>query len=111
MVMPITAVVPQGNPGEDELKALYEERKEDFRRPELRSMTYVLISPEALARDIEITDQEVTDAFEQRRDSYGQPERRTLSQILFASADEARAAAETLKGLPPEDVAVKVEEM
>lgn len=111
MVMPITAVVPQGNPEEDELKALYEERKEDFRRPELRSMTYVLISPEALARDIEITDQEVTDAFEQRRDSYGQPERRTLSQILFASADEARATAEALKGLPPADVAVKVEEM
>lgn len=111
MIMPIDSVAAQGTPDDEELTALYEERKEDFRRPELRSLSYVLISPESLARDIDIPDEEVAAAFEQRRDSYGQPERRTISQILFSTEDAARTAADTLMDVPAEEIPAKAEEL
>lgn len=111
MIMPIDSVAAQGSPNETDLQALYEERKEDFRRPELRSLSYVLISPEMLASAMEIPEEEVAAAFEQRRDSYGQPERRSLSQILFSSEEDARAAAESLADVPADEIAAKAEEL
>ena len=91
------------------LKAFYDERKEDFRRPELRSLTYVLINPEAIAETIDISDEAIEAAFKARRGEFGQPELRTISQILFPSEAEAVAAAEALSDVSVEDMPAKAE--
>lgn len=93
------------------LQAFYEDRKEDFRRPELRSLTYVLISPETIAETMEIAEAEIEAAYEARRQEFVQPEQRRIAQILFPSEAEAQAAAEALQGVPADGIPEKAEEL
>ena len=98
-------------PSEADLEAFFEERGEDFRRPELRSLRYVSITPEAVAEGIEIADAVLEDVFDQRRGEFIQPEQRGISQIVFPSEADAQAAAEALAGLEGDAITVKIDEL
>src|SRR5262249_16813154 len=74
------------------------------------------LSAQDLARNIEVSEEDVRKQYEQHRDSYGTPEKRRIEQIVFPNADEARAAADRLakgtsfadlakeRGLKPQDL-------
>lgn len=98
-------------PTDSDLQSFYEERGDDFRRPELRSLRFVSITPEAVAAEIDIADSELMASFEQRRAEFQQPEQRALSQVVFASEDEARAAESALAGLDSDSVSLKANEL
>jgi len=77
--------------GEDQLEAPVPE-PERYTRPETRQVSYASITPEALAADIEIPEDELRAAYEARGDRFTAPERRIVDRIGFGSADEAAAA-------------------
>ncbi|NMM44011.1 hypothetical protein HH303_05955 [Rhodospirillaceae bacterium KN72] len=106
---PLDSVDVHGEPDDAALQAFFDERKEDFRRPELRSLTYVLISPEALAEEIAVDDADIAASYEARHDEFVQPETRDLAQILFPTEEAAREAAETLKGVGMDELPGKIE--
>jgi peptidyl-prolyl cis-trans isomerase D len=111
LVLPVESVAAPPLPSEAELESFFEERQEDFRRPELRTLTYVLISPDAVAETIEVPEEEIADAYATRRNSFVQPERRELAQILFADETAARAAARALESTPANEIGAKADEL
>ncbi|MDF1748486.1 MAG: SurA N-terminal domain-containing protein [Alphaproteobacteria bacterium] len=111
LTLPIASVDAPSDPDDATLQAFYDERKEDFRRPELRGLTYVLISPEAIASTMDISEGDIKASYEARLGELGQPEQRDIGQILFNSEEDAKAASEALAAVPVADLKAKVEEM
>lgn len=85
-------------PTPEALQTFYEERKASFRAPEYRKVTYLTLSPAALAQWIDVPLDDLKRAYEQRRARYVTPEKRELQQIVFPTEEEAKAAAQALAG-------------
>lgn len=102
---------PTVTPSDADLAAFFDERKEDFRRPELRALTYVVISPEGLAADMEIDESDIRAAYEERRAQFVEPEIRDIAQIIFPDEAAAVAAVEALRAVPIEEIGEHAESM
>ena len=70
----------------------------NFRAPEYREITYVTLSPEALARPENIVEDDARAEYERRLDQFLQDERRHVRQLTFSSLEEAQAAAARVSG-------------
>jgi peptidyl-prolyl cis-trans isomerase D len=85
-----------GEPTAEALAKYFEERKAAFRAPEFRKITLVVLTPEDIASQIEVSDKDMQDAYASRRARYETPERRHIKQIVFPTMEEAKAASEKL---------------
>jgi peptidyl-prolyl cis-trans isomerase D len=81
------------DPSPSEIDKYYEDNKTAFRAPEYRKIVVLALTPEALASEVQVSDEDVRKLYEQRRGRIGIPERRQIEQIVFPSAAEAEAAA------------------
>src|SRR5438270_275239 len=79
-------------PSPEALAAYFEDRKTQFRAPEYRKLSFVVISPEEIGKWTEVTDEDAKKIFEQRRDQLGTPEKREVAQMFFPNEGEAQAA-------------------
>ena len=79
-------------PSPEALAAYFEDRKTQFRAPEYRKLSFVVISPEEIGKWIEVSDEDAKKVFEQNRDRLGTPEKREVSQMVFPNEGEAQAA-------------------
>lgn len=84
-------------PGPEVLTKYFEDRKALFRAPEYRKVVLLALSPEAIAKSIEVSDADVKRAYDERLSRYTTPERRDLQQIVFPNQEEADKAAQRLK--------------
>jgi peptidyl-prolyl cis-trans isomerase D len=88
------------------LAAYFDDHKTQFRAPEFRKLSFVVINPEEIGKWTEVSDEDAKKVFEQRRDKLGTPERREVSQMVFANAEEALAARGRItSGLSFDDLA------
>jgi len=93
-------------PANDVLTAYFEQHKVLFRAPEYRKIAYLVVSPEAMAKSIVVSDEDARKVFDQNRSVYVKPERRRVLQISFQSPADAKAAREKIAaGLSFEDLA------
>ena len=93
-------------PSPETLAGYFDEHKAQFRAPEYRKISFVLITPEDIGKWSDISDEDAKKLFEQRRDRYGTPEKRQVSQMVFPSVEEAQAARGRIgSGLSFEDLA------
>jgi peptidyl-prolyl cis-trans isomerase D len=93
-------------PSPETLAGYFDDHKTQFRAPEYRKISFVLVNPEEVGRWITVSDDDAKKLFEQRRDKLGTPEKRELSQIVFPNAEEAQAARGRLtSGTSFEDIA------
>lgn len=83
---------PLPEPGDAELREFHAENEALYTRPETREITYATLTPEALAENIEITDDEVEAAYAADPDRFDTPERRFADRITFGTVEEAEAA-------------------
>ena len=79
-------------PSPETLAAYFEDRKTQFRAPEYRKLSFVVINPEEIGKWTEVSDEDAKKIFELNRDKVGTPEKREVSQIVFPNAGEAEAA-------------------
>src|ERR1700674_1069485 len=79
-------------PSPESLAAYFDEHKTQFRAPEYRKLSFVMINPEAIGKWPSVSDEDAKKRFEERRGNLGTPEQRQVSQIVFPNADEAAAA-------------------
>ena len=77
-------------PADDQLQAFFAIDSAAFREPERRWGRYIRLIPAQLAKDIELTDEEIETEYKARIDSYSVAPARTVEQIVFP--DEATAA-------------------
>ncbi len=93
-------------PSPEALAAYFDERKQLFRAPEYRKIAVLALTPDELAKKIDVSDDDAKKVFEQRRERYATPEKRQVLQIPFPNADEAKAARDRITaGTSFEDIA------
>jgi peptidyl-prolyl cis-trans isomerase D len=83
-------------PDDAALQTFYEAHAEDYQAPEYRAVTLLRLSPEDLAKEIRVGDEEVEAAFAARKAEFDVAEKRHLDQIVFSDQAAAQAAAEKL---------------
>ena len=101
----------------DAVQKDYDAHPDLFMKPESAKVQYVVLSADALARQVKVPEQDVRAFYEQNRKRYELPEQRRASHILIAvakdasAADKAKAKAQAddieakLRAVPPADVA------
>ncbi len=89
------STLPQPDVGE--LDAWFEERRENYRRPEYRSVDFLLVYPEDIADAIEIDDAVIRQDYESNLDRWTEPEERLVRNIVFDTQEEASAALDALE--------------
>lgn len=93
-------------PSPETLAAYFDDHKTQFRAPEYRKLSFVVINPEEIGKWSEVSDEDAKKTFEQRRDRIGTPEKREVQQIVFPNAEEALAArARITSGASFDDIA------
>src|ERR1700694_3478870 len=107
---------PIDPPSPETLAGYFDDHKTQFRAPEYRKISFVAITPEAIGKWAEVSDEDAKKIFEQLRDRLGTPEQRQVSQIVFPNAEEALSARNRIgsgtsfedlakeRGLNPSDV-------
>ena len=79
-------------PSPETLATYFDDHKTQFRAPEYRKLSFVVVSPEEVGKWSEVSDEDAKKVFEQRRDRIGTPEKREIQQMVFPNAEEALAA-------------------
>ncbi|MEL6125652.1 MAG: SurA N-terminal domain-containing protein, partial [Pseudomonadota bacterium] len=78
------------------LQTYLDENPAQFRRPETRVVSYVVLDPAVLAQSITFSDEELMAEYEIRQADFQQPERRIVDQIGFGTMEDAASAAAAL---------------
>ena len=78
----------------DQLKTAYEDDPSRYSAPAYRRIKAVVLSPETLAKGIEVSDTDIAAYYQQHKVEFGAPEKRSVEVLV--SQDEA--AAKTLAG-------------
>ncbi len=88
---------PPEAPDEAALAAWYESRPEAYTLPEIKHLTYIWLTPEAMAARLEVDEADLRALYDSYPERYNQPERRLVERLAFASEAEARAAMEAIE--------------
>ncbi|RYH03033.1 peptidylprolyl isomerase [Salipiger sp. IMCC34102] len=99
VLAPVTAddlTAPVRGPSANDLRSFYEENPDLFTAPEMRQITYVMLTPAMLADEVEIDDAQVEALYEQRIEEFQQPERRLVERLVLSDAEAAEAARTAL---------------
>lgn len=94
VTLPFAAAAAPPAPTEAQLTRWYENHLQSYSTPELRRIKLVVLSPEILGRDIQVSDDDLKAAYEARRAEFRQPERRTLQVLLAKDEAEAKRLAD-----------------
>jgi peptidyl-prolyl cis-trans isomerase D len=93
-------------PSPEALAGYFDDHKTQFRAPEYRKISFVMITPDEIGKWSVVSDDDAKKIFEERRDKLSTPERRQLSQIVFPNVEEASAARGRItSGLSFDDLA------
>ncbi|MDB6179424.1 SurA N-terminal domain-containing protein [Paracoccus sp. Z330] len=84
-------------PDDETLTAWHEANADQFTSPEARKISYVWLTPEMLADDVQLDEQALRDAYDAEIEKYVQPERRLVSRLVFPSVDSARDAMASIE--------------
>ncbi|MFC3225905.1 SurA N-terminal domain-containing protein [Marinibaculum pumilum] len=83
-------------PAPSELQAYYNAHPDDYTAPELRSVSWISLSPAGLRDRIEISEETLRAAYEDRQDSLNVPPTRTVRQVAAFDEETARAVSEAV---------------
>ncbi len=84
--LPFAEVTTPPVPTDAQLQRWWQNHPESFSAPEYRRIKAVVLTPEAVGKDIAVGDEELRAAYEQHKAEYNQPERRSV-QVLTAPDD------------------------
>lgn len=83
---------PVAAPDEAAIKAYYEANSDDFTRPETRRISYVWLSPDMLADEVQLDEATLQAAYAERIDEFVTPERRLVERLVYPDTATAEAA-------------------
>ncbi|WP_162912931.1 SurA N-terminal domain-containing protein [Rhodospirillaceae bacterium SYSU D60014] len=97
LLIPASSITGIPTPDDAALAAFHEGHADRYQAPEYRSVAIVELSPQELAKEIKVSDEDVRAAYEERRGGFNVPERRQIEQIVFPDEAAAKAAADMLR--------------
>ncbi len=92
-VLPAPDLSKTAPPPDDAVKAWYDLHKDIYRSPEYRAANVLIVTPDAVAKTIAVSDDEARKVYD--RDAarlYSTPEKRALALLTFANAADAAKA-------------------
>ncbi len=92
--LPFAEAAAPPTPTDAQVTRWYENHLSSYSTPEYRRIKLVLLAPEAIGRDLPVTDEELKAAYEARRAEFRQPERRTLQVLVIDDEAEAKRLAD-----------------
>jgi len=98
VVLPFSAAPAPPPATDQQLTRWYENNKDRYSTPEYRRIKAVILSPQSLAKDIQITDADLQGDYQQHIAEYQQPEKRSVQVLLAPDEDHARAIATLWSG-------------
>jgi peptidyl-prolyl cis-trans isomerase D len=87
--VPFAAAPPPPAPTDTQLQRWWANNPEKFSSPEYRRISAIVLAPETLASEIQISDDDLKTAYDQHKAEYSKPERRSVQVLL--TQDEATA--------------------
>jgi peptidyl-prolyl cis-trans isomerase D len=96
--LPFNAAPAPAAPSEAVLQRWYDNHPDFYSTKEYRRIKAVVLSPETLAKDIPITDEELHAAYDARKALYVKPERRSVQVIQVPDQAKAMALAAQWRG-------------
>lgn len=92
-------VMPEAvaDPDEATVKAYYDEHQDRFTAPEYRKVTYIELSPQTLAGEVKVTEDDLKAEYESRINEFSTPEKRTVEQISFPDEESAEEALKRIR--------------
>jgi peptidyl-prolyl cis-trans isomerase D len=85
-------------PSEADLQRWYDNHPDLYSTPEFRRIKAIVLSPETLAKDIPITDEDVRAAYDQHQSLFVKPEKRSAEVISVPDETKAAELAATWRG-------------
>ncbi|MEM1038515.1 MAG: SurA N-terminal domain-containing protein [Pseudomonadota bacterium] len=96
IVLNETNITPPAPASDAQLDTYFQANKKTYDAPEYRKLTLLEMTPEILANEAEVTDEQIKADYESRSAAYRKPEQRRVQQIVFPSAEKAEEAKKTL---------------
>lgn len=108
--LPFVAAPAPPEPTEEQLTRHYENNPDLFTAPEYRAVTFLLLTLEDVARELDIPEAALRAAYEERRAEFSSPERRVIAQVVLRDEGRARAIAEAwAAGAPLANIVAEAE--
>ncbi len=96
VLQPSALEEPVAVPTESDLQAYYDENPTEFTSPETRVVTYAALTPDMVADEVEVPEDELRALYEDRSEQYDIPERRLVERLVFGSTEDAAAAKDRI---------------
>jgi len=84
------------SPPEGAVEDYYRRHPQAFTAPESRTVSYVVVKPEAAKNQAKISEDMLLAAYKERIDEFKRPEQRSVDQLLFSSEADAKKASDAL---------------
>ena len=89
--VPFAAAPSPPAPSDTQLQRWWANHPEKYSTPEYRRISAIVLAPQTLESEIQVTDDELKASFEQHKSEFNKPERRSVEVVL--TQDEAQAQA------------------
>ncbi len=96
--LPFAAAPQPEAPTDAQLQRFYDNHLPQYSRPEYRRVKIIVLSPDIIARDVAVTEEDVAQAYAQNAAAFRQPERRSVQVLLANDEAEANRLAEKWRG-------------
>ncbi|MGI9025369.1 MAG: SurA N-terminal domain-containing protein [Burkholderiaceae bacterium] len=107
-VLKVADFAPRVKLAPDAVQKEYDAHPGDYMTPETVKAEYIVLSADALARQVNVSEQDARGFYEQNRKRYEVPEERRASHILIAAAKDASDADKAKAKVKAEEVLAKV---
>jgi peptidyl-prolyl cis-trans isomerase D len=95
---PVASATEPPTPTEAELQRWYDNHPDRYSAPEYRRIKAIVLSPQTVAKDVTITDDDLKAAYQQHQADYVTPAKRSAQVVSITDEAKAKALAETWRG-------------
>lgn len=87
--LPVSDVASQVSVSDAELEKYFEEHRPEYRIPEQRTASYLLVDQNTLREQLEVTEEEIASYYEEHREEYQQKEQVRARHILVSTEERS----------------------
>ncbi len=91
--LPFAGAAEPPPPTPEQIERQYDDNRNDYKTPEYRRIRVLILSPQSIARDIEVSDAEARAYFDSHKSSFVKVETRSVQVIVAPTEDAGKALA------------------
>jgi peptidyl-prolyl cis-trans isomerase D len=84
-------------PNNEVLETFYKKHQKEFKTPELRTLTFLMLDPATIAKEIPVTDEEIKATYEAKLESFGKKPLEEVKSLVVEEVQKEKALEEIYK--------------